>query len=72
MADDVLIQGKTYPWLVDEDGNAYVILKADETVNKEMLFHKDDLLRGILTELKILNRYMAEGFDNEITEEDVL
>lgn len=30
MADDILIQGKTYPWLVDEDGRAYVWVKGDK------------------------------------------
>lgn len=30
MADDILLQGKTYPWLVDEFGRAHVIIKASD------------------------------------------
>lgn len=30
MADDTLLQGKTFPWKVDDQGNAYVKIRATD------------------------------------------
>lgn len=80
--DEVEIKGKkvhypVYKLAVGEDGEA-ILISGDNPIPIKQT--ADDINRNsslqesideMVLQMKILNKYMAEGFDNEITEEDV-
>ncbi len=55
--------------LIDEDNPIPITLTAND-INRHS--HLKESIDELVLQMKILNKYMAEGFDNEIKEEDLV
>lgn len=59
-----------YKMATGEDGELFLVShNAPLPVGNERL---QESIEDLVTQIKILNAYMAEGFNEEITEEDIL